>query len=88
MASIDIPIDPPPVAAAEPKGYVTLIKGRIETDDGQVREFQITDEGYSQWGNTTERLGDTVDLLLEITTLMRENDYLPSIPEYTQEPAS
>ena len=61
------PIDP---------AQITLITGRIETADGYVREFQITDAGYSQWGNVNEALDTTVDALDEITTTLREGGYI------------
>ena len=60
---------------------ITLIKGRIETSDGQVREFQISDEGFSQWGNVTSALRETVDALHAITEILRQDSYIGDIPE-------
>lgn len=42
---------------------VIEVKGLITTEDGQVREFSLDGEGWFQWGNVTERLGDTVGVV-------------------------
>lgn len=45
---------------------ITLVKGTITTADGEHRQFQIAPDGYSQWGNTTERMGETVDAVTDM----------------------
>lgn len=53
---------------------ITYITGEITTADGEKREFSITAGlGWQQWGNTTDRLGDTVDALEAITEAVAEH---------------
>lgn len=57
---------------------VELVKGIIETDDGQVREFMIDGStgDYSQWGNVPERLGETVDVVDAMVEGLVEHELL------------
>lgn len=61
-----------------PKGeQIISITGVIITADGEDRTFEITratwtGEGnrWSQWGNVTDKLGNTVEALSAITTAL------------------
>lgn len=47
---------------------IESITGVITTVDGETRQFHILPEtGWHQWGNATEKLGDTVDALEAMT---------------------
>jgi hypothetical protein len=59
-----------------PDPKIRIMKGTIETTDGEVREFMISSDGMAQWGNTNDMLGNTVDALVELVDLLRQNDYL------------
>jgi hypothetical protein len=58
---------------------IRVVKGTIETTDGEVREFMISTDGIAQWGNSTERLGHTIDFLSEVMEIARQNDYLEDV---------
>lgn len=67
---------------------VTEIVGLITTSDGQQRQFRIDEEGArTQWGNTTEALGTTVDLLDYLVKSLVDAEYLgtPAAEEDTLE---
>lgn len=56
---------------------ITSVKGVITTSDGQTREFEIVDDGgWMQWGNSQERLGDTVDALNAMAQVLMEDGHL------------
>lgn len=60
-------------------GKITLIKGVIETADGNYSEFTIgTDGGWQQWGSSTERLGHTVGAMEAMSRALMEADLLVS----------
>lgn len=58
-------------------GKITLIKGVIETADGNYSEFTIaTDGGWQQWGASKERLGHTVGAMEAMARALMEDDLL------------
>lgn len=58
-------------------GKITLVKGVIETADGNYSEFTIaTDGAWQQWGASTERLGHTTDAMEAMARALMEDDLL------------
>ena len=45
---------------------VSAIEGTLTMTDGTVRDFVITSNGYHQWGDTSERLAETVGIMSEM----------------------
>lgn len=53
---------------------VDLIEGQIRRTDGTNTNFMIDpDAGYTQWGASTEALGDNVELLSAMTRAVYEH---------------
>ncbi|SIB67787.1 hypothetical protein [Mycobacteroides abscessus] len=59
-----------------------LIKGTIKLTDGSESEFQITSDGnWFQWGATTERLGESVDVVEALAKAAINDELLADEPE-------
>lgn len=53
---------------------VKEIRGVFVHDDGTEAQWNITaQDGWNQWGNNTERLGSTVDLIEAISEAVYEH---------------
>ena len=67
-------------------GKITLVKGVIETADGNYSEFTIaTDGAWQQWGASTERLGHTTDAMEAMARALMEDDLLATDAEEDEE---
>jgi hypothetical protein len=59
--------------AASAPSPVREVRGMITLANGTTSEFMITQDGWTQWGAVTSRLGETVDVLTVLSeTLVDE----------------
>lgn len=66
------------------------IAGTIHRPDGEVVQFHITDEGYSQWGLAPSQMGETADLLDALTGAAHGTNFFfhaPAPEEAEEDPA-
>lgn len=64
---------------------VKEITGTIEMADGSKRSFSIgTDFGWQQWGETQERLGNSVDTIEAMVKGLRDEE-VPIVSDYDEE---
>jgi hypothetical protein len=58
---------------------IETIHGTLKTTDGKIRAFSISRDGtWSQWGEGTEALGDTVEALEAMSEILIERDLIES----------
>lgn len=53
--------------------HPTYIEGKVTLSDGSVTSFSIqSDLGWQQWGNVTDKLGATCELMDELSAAAAE----------------